>query len=200
MSVSMPIFFDSRENDTLGVVLMFLLVGVGVGCIIFSGFIGAAWEFISQKPCRTDMSTAEYIKQRQRKFDPIKALCVTIGIVLCIICCLPCVIFTDDLGPVLLFVIVAIGVFLIVYPNIVSSGYKMLVDMGSTSKEYNIEVPLKYKSKTAETVMTMYWPTVTCIYLIASFLTFRWGLTWLIWVIAGVFHKVVEINCLESED
>ena len=65
--------------------------------------------------------------------------------------------------------------------------------------EQNIK-PVRYRNKTAQTIVEIYWPVVTCIYLIVSFITFNWGLTWIIWPIAGVLHRVVVINCREDED
>lgn len=41
-------------------------------------------------------------------------------------------------------------------------------------------------------VLSVYWQTVTCIYLCWSFLTFRWWITWIIWPLAGVLHTVLK--------
>jgi predicted PurR-regulated permease PerM len=40
--------------------------------------------------------------------------------------------------------------------------------------------------------MGIFWPTVTCLYLIISFITFDWGRTWLIWLVAGVIHTLIK--------
>ena len=40
--------------------------------------------------------------------------------------------------------------------------------------------------------MSVYWPTITCIYLIWSFLTFRWGFTWIIWPIAAIVETLIK--------
>ncbi len=42
--------------------------------------------------------------------------------------------------------------------------------------------------------MSVYWQTVTCVYLIWSFLTFNWFSSWIIWPIAAIIHKVIESN------
>ncbi|MCR5178512.1 MAG: permease prefix domain 1-containing protein [Lachnospiraceae bacterium] len=44
----------------------------------------------------------------------------------------------------------------------------------------------------SNTVLSVYWPTVTCIYLCWSFLTFRWWITWIIWPLAAVLHSVLK--------
>ncbi len=51
----------------------------------------------------------------------------------------------------------------------------------------------KYTSKTAALIMSVYWSTITCVYLIWSFATFHWHYTWIIWPVAGVVHKILSI-------
>ncbi|MBR5116296.1 MAG: hypothetical protein IK096_04445 [Lachnospiraceae bacterium] len=41
-------------------------------------------------------------------------------------------------------------------------------------------------------ILSVYWQTVTCIYLCWSFLTFRWWITWIIWPLAAVLHSVLK--------
>lgn len=40
--------------------------------------------------------------------------------------------------------------------------------------------------------MSVYWPTITCIYLSWSFLTYDWHITWIIWVIAAVIEMYIK--------
>lgn len=48
-------------------------------------------------------------------------------------------------------------------------------------------------SRVAQDILSLFWPTVTCIYLIWSFLTFRWYISWIIWPIAAVIERVVRM-------
>ena len=41
-------------------------------------------------------------------------------------------------------------------------------------------------------VLSVFWPTVTCLYLCWSFLTFKWWLTWIIWPLAAILHSVLK--------
>ena len=45
----------------------------------------------------------------------------------------------------------------------------------------------------------VFWQTITCIYLIWSFLTFDWHITWIIWPVAGVLHKILNLVLIEEE-
>jgi hypothetical protein len=51
-----------------------------------------------------------------------------------------------------------------------------------------------YENPRLNNLMSVYWPTITCIYLSYSFLTFNWGSSWLIWPIAGIVHSVIRKN------
>ncbi|MCR5655319.1 MAG: permease prefix domain 1-containing protein [Lachnospiraceae bacterium] len=204
ISPTLPIMFDAGNLENVGAAMMFVVVALGVGSIVFSSFLDADWKFLEKELCRIDINTANYVKEKRKSFESVRALCITIGVVLCVICWVPCIVSPGNIGPIMLFVLVGIGVFLIVYANKISSGFDMLMrlnDVETISGNYIMpeQKPVKYKNKTAETIVAVYWPTVTCLYLIISFLTFQWHLTWIIWPIAGVAHRAVVINCREDE-
>ncbi len=123
---------------------------------------------------------------------------------------------SGSLGGALLFLFVAVGVFFIVFSSIVKGSYEDLFKAaGRKNKNAKKSADAKgeeevsgsgniytasdddysekiYVSKTAEVVMEVFWPTVTCIYLCWSFLTFGWFITWVIWPIAAVAHVALE--------
>ena len=43
--------------------------------------------------------------------------------------------------------------------------------------------------------MSVYWPTVTCVYLIISFLTFAWAISWIIWPVAALINTLINNLC-----
>ena len=211
ISVSFVILMSPNKSSVLtGVAMMMFSIAIGVGLLVYSSFVDHEWKFMKRESCSIDMNTAAYVKDKKRGFEPVRAFCVAIGVVLCVICWTPNILIPfryEPLGAGLMFLLIGFGVFLIVYPNSIASGFDRILNVNEAttiSGQYahgNAYVkPTKYKSKTAQTVVEVYWPTVTCLYLIISFLTFRWDLTWIIWVIAGVFHRVVVINCTDDED
>ena len=207
VSIACPIIGVYREN--LAVAMMFILIALGVGLIVFSSFVDSEWRFIRTEPCRIDMNTAAYVKEKRKNFEPVRALCITLGVVLCIISWVPCLfdkVFTDTVGPALIFVMVGIGVFLMVYSSNVAGGFNRLLAVNDSeplpdgSMRIKRESRYRYTSKGGEMVMKVYWPTVTCIYLAVSFLTFQWHMTWIIWPIAAVARRILMTFCVEYED
>ena len=43
-------------------------------------------------------------------------------------------------------------------------------------------------------LMNLYWIVVTTVYLAVSFLTFAWGITWIIWPLAGLLSAIIRTS------
>ncbi len=206
-SVACPIL-NIGTYGMMGVAMMFLCIALGVGLIVAGSLIGSDWKFIKTELCRLDMATCNYVKERRRSFEPVRTLCMAIGVILCIICWVPNMLYVSigsNLAPALMFIFIGFGVLLIIYSSGVQKSFGTLLnlnDINTISGSYTEREnkPVKYKNKTAETIATIYWPVCTSLYLIISFLTFRWDITWIIWPIAGVMHNAVMINCRADED
>ncbi|MDD6193911.1 MAG: hypothetical protein PUB19_03310 [Lachnospiraceae bacterium] len=54
-------------------------------------------------------------------------------------------------------------------------------------------------NKVLDAVMSVYWPTITCLYLIYSFITFDWHISWIIWPIAAVVRGLIVGIFFEEE-
>ena len=210
ISVGFMLIMIPDRQIYVGICTMMISIAVGVGFIIFSSFVDHEWKFINHELCSIDLNTASYIKDKKRSFETVRAFCVSLGVVLCIACWTPNILIPvryEPLGAGIMFLLAGIGVFLIVYPNSIASGFDRILNVnekntisGQYANGSTYEKPTRYKNKTCENIASLYWPTVTCVYLILSFLTFRWEATWIIWVIAGVFHRVVMINCVADEN
>lgn len=202
--------------DGIGVSIMFTFIAIGVILFIYSSTLMKKWEFIEKQACSMSIATSEYVKEAETAFTPKYALMLSIGVALCIISFLPTVlldeledligggIHLDDIGGASLFVFVAVGVMFIVYAgNVKGSFEKLFKATGRMGKNaygsgnvYTDSVDgkneKKYISPTAELIIDVFWPTITCIYLIWSFLSFRWYITWVIWPIAAVLDAVLK--------
>ncbi len=49
-----------------------------------------------------------------------------------------------------------------------------------------------YGTPARNTVMSVFWPTVSCLYLCWSFLSFDWHITWIIWPTAAVIFALLK--------
>ena len=217
MSVIPPIIIDALDadiNDSVGAAGFFAMVAIGVVLIVASNIMNSKWDYLNKELCMLDYSAKEYVKEKSDRHRVVHAISVSVGVALFILSVVPAAILSeieidglavslDNLGGAALFVFVAIGVFLIVRSSTVKSGYEKLIGLedrtsvrGKITKTASSK-EVQYISESAEIVMSVYWTTVTCIYLSWSFLTFNWGFTWIIWPIAAIIHTVLE-NALKK--
>ncbi len=190
-------------NETYGVVGMFGCIIVAVALFIYSGSMGKDYVYLTKEACRIDLATADMVRQKSREFRSTRTWMLTVGVVLCAFCWVPSAAASDsDIMPVTLFGLVGLGVFLMVYSGIIVRGYEAIMnvnDRKTVSGHYADEETVHYVSRFAEAIMSVYWLTITCIYLMVSFLTFEWGLTWIIWPVAAILHVLLK-SVLTTEE
>lgn len=197
-----PIFceyipFTHASDDiagAIGVTILFLCIAVAVGFFIFSGSISSKWSYLKQEPYCIDFETANWVNERKESYRPTHSMLLTIGIMLCILCAVPAIIldslntksdFVDSLSGGLVLVFIAIGVFMIVFTNMKKSSFDKLLSLNGAQTMGGNFVPsqngkVHYENPVVAAIMSVYWSTVTCIYLCWSFITFDWGITWII--------------------
>lgn len=181
---------------------MFLMIATAVGLFMYSSFVMGKWKFLKEKQCSVDFATAEYVHNRRESFRVTHAMMITIGVILCILSVLPIMIvgslfsWSSGFGVVLMFVFIGIGVFLFVAAGNVSAGMTTILSLNKSGTMGGCFVPsqkqVSYKNEKISEMMSLYWPTVTCIYLCWSFLSFDWHITWIIWVIAALVQQLIR--------
>lgn len=192
----------NRYGAFFGVCYMFLAIAAAVGLFMFSGFSMGKWKFLKEQPCSVDFATADYVHNRREGFRVTHAMMITIGVILCVLSVLPMMalefMFSADpvIGVVLMFVFIGIGVFLIVAAANVNAGFTTILSLNKRDTVGGSFVPsqkqVAYKSEAVSNIMSVYWPTVTCIYLCWSFLSFDWHITWIVWVIAALVQRLIR--------
>lgn len=201
-----------RLNEMIGVSIMMGMIALAVGIFVMSSATHSKWKYIKREALQLDYQSTQDIKAEKERYAGVRALFLSVGVILCVICWLPVAIVSEvvpeKIGAVnievlvatSLFMLVGLGVFLIVSSAIKSNAYKTLLNLNGTetvSGTYS-DNP-QYTSTFVANMMQVYWSTVTCLYLIWSFLTFEWGKTWIIWVIAAIVEKIIRINCTRKE-
>ena len=212
--------------DAFAPLSMFITVMAGVGLIIYGNHMKRKWKFIHKENCSLSMEATKYVTAEEDRYDGTYVAETIIGIICCASAWIPAVIFDeflsipDELSGVFFFLLIAIGVFLLIHSSLCKKGYKNLLKLnkkgtmkanykagaesdGETAGDFSDKTvgetkkETKYISPLAEFFMDVYWPTAICLYLCASFITFRWGITWIIWPAAGILHGVFRKNLTE---
>lgn len=204
------ILFDSLEASgfllTGGLLFMFACIAAGVGLLVFNSVIDSKWHDIRKIPFRIDYMTASEIYDQKEEYRVKHALFKAIGIILIVISFVPAAVI-DELrlpevienvvGGSSLLILVGIGVLMLIYTSGRNSTYDEILRMNDRSTIAGSYVPesdetITYSNETLAEVMSVYWHTVTCIYLIWSFLTFHWWITWIIWPVAAIIRGLIN--------
>jgi len=199
LSPALPIIFDmifgsSRLSD-LGAIPMFFTVAIAVGILIYSHSITKDFAFLNNECLDTEYGVDGMVKDKKKHHQSGHITQLIVGIGLCIISFVPAIAadiisqkeFFDNLSSLMLFICVSAGVFLIIRTSIINDGYETLLEEDDYSRRKKLD-----NNKT-DTVMQIYWSIVTALYLGYNFITSNWGISWIIWPIAGVLSPVVKL-------
>lgn len=196
---------DNDASAGLGTVCMFLMIAAGVGLCVFENIKMSKWDFLKTEPYQISAETATQIYQESESYRSTSALLTAVGIILILLCVLPVSILgylnisesLTSFGAAVMFYFIGTGVLILVSTNGREKAYKEILSLNSQSTIAGSYVPKnakgeQYNSKELTAIMSLYWPTITCLYLIWSFLTFQWGHTWIIWPVAGIIHLLIK--------
>lgn len=89
------------------------------------------------------------------------------------------------LGVVILLVMISIAANIFVRAGIKWESYQKLLEEGDYTRAQ--------KDKVLEAISSVYWLSVTAIYLIYSFISFNWHISWVIWPVAGVIFAIINV-------
>lgn len=193
-----PILFSTViGNDVAGVFTMFLLIAAGVLLCIFSNYQLEDLSFLKTENCTLEEETQKYLKEQKHNNLKYYQFLVAAGVLLCTASIFPPMIMTkhSEISAALLFVFVAAGVFLIVFASTIQNSYKILLNI-----ESNYVPEQKPCNKKIEKINSVYWQTVCCIYLVFSFITHRWDVSWLIWPVGAVVYALLKVVFTGDDD
>lgn len=197
------IFCDALEVDRyenllvgIGACIMFALVAAAVVLFVLAGGVAKDWK---EGNFRLDEEAEQYVQKEKRKKSGVFQLFIAVGIAVCVLSVVPPIIVDsldikdpwEELSGGMFLILVAIGVLMIVYGAIKKENYDRMLHLGEHGIE-NVKYETVYKNPFVDTFMSVYWNTVTCVYLCWSFLTFDWHISWIVWPIAAVLYNILK--------
>ena len=174
----------------IGLVVLLVLVAIAVAVFITTGMRLSKYEYMEKEWLEIPEDVIRMVADEKENFAVTFRYSITIGVVLCIVGVIPLVtlsIFTQEalflvIGVCVLLIFVAVGVFLIIHAGMIHASYDKLLQTGDYT-------PGKKK---AEKLSGAYWSIVVAIYLGYSFLTGNWGISWIIFPVAGVLFGAIS--------
>lgn len=156
-------------------------------------YIGNVSELINEYSKDKD---AVEMKRSVEKHKARQAMLLSVAVALYIMCVIPVIVSSEFgneiIGICMMFIMIAVATGLIIY-------------RAATAKLYTVEgaptvVPFvepmskeaKKRSIIRKNTMSALWTLVVAVYLLVSFLTGAWHITWIIFLIAGAASKLIE--------
>lgn len=194
-----PILFDSNGSAAL----MFIMIAIGVVCMVLQKSFLSNWSFFNDSPVGLDISTASYVKEERKRRTTGLLTIRTIGLLLIVLCFTPAIIYDGDEVAALLFIMIGSGLICLTYAAGMEKAYNRLLGLNpmNTVGGYYSKGSgrIVYNNKELAAIMSIYWPLATCIYLAISFLTFMWWITWIVFPVAAIINKYIEERFGERE-
>ena len=175
----------------IGISALLILIAAAVALFIIEGFKLEKFNYLDKEPIELSPSDKDEIKKIKAEFEPKWRSSIVIGVILFITSVVPIILYgvsdykNTAYAAVTMLCFIAVGVFIIVYRSIVLGCYNKLLEEGDYTREKK-----ESRNKNA-LISSIYWSVVLAIYLLWSFLTFKWHFTWIIWPVAAVLYGVL---------
>ncbi len=178
----------------LGVIILLLMVAAAVGIFIYSSLKMERFSYMEKGDFDLAYGVSGIVAERAAEFEKPFAVSLTARVILCILSAVPLLIaasveaedYIVVLMVALLLIIVSGAVYLFVSQGMIKSGHDMLLKKGE------FDLVERELNKRSTKFAGIYWPCVTAVYLLISFLTSRWEITWVIWPVAALVFAAIS--------
>ena len=120
------------------------------------------------------------------------ALLTAVAVMLYILCIVPPILTQDDVvGPILMFVMIALATGLLIYNHMTAPKYQKQQD--TLVEEFREWSSQNSRDKQIfKAISSALWSLATVVYILVSFATMAWPVTWVIFLIAGAVNAVIK--------
>ena len=116
---------------------------------------------------------------------------MAVAIALYILCPVPVILIQNEMGVMALFLFVAVATALLIYNGVTRERYVKADDtMVEDFKEWKHHG--RQKNKAAEAIVGSFWLIAVCVYIVVSFMTGAWHITWIIFLIAAAISSLIR--------
>ncbi|MFI3202114.1 MAG: helix-turn-helix transcriptional regulator [Eubacteriales bacterium] len=203
--ISLNALFEHSPYENIayavGIGFIFVCIVSAILLFIYSENLITEYRYISKGEFELSYNVEGIIKEQQKSYQTLRTRNRMINVGLLILSPSPLIIcgllFDVDaiygLMVVFLLTVVAVAIFRMIYSEGIGECYEMLLLEG----DYNIHRSKNRKKK--DIVVGIYWSISVVIYLLWSFLTYDWHITWIVWPIAGLLSSVLNLLWLKEE-
>ena len=183
--------------SAIGLTVFFAFILCAVPIFIYCGFKNQPYEFLDKNiPFELEYGVKGLVTEKKNAFRPTYIAYNIIASCVCIFSVVPLVLLSFSENEVLvaaalalLMIIAGIGAGMFIVAGTQNASMQKLLKEGDfTEKE-------KKRTSVKEVVGFCYWGLLTSIYLVWSFLTNHWYISWVVFAIGGVLFPIVMCVC-----
>ncbi len=179
----------------LGLTVLFLLVGAAVALFIVNGMQLSEFSYLDKECIALGYGVKGIVEKKRDAYSKKFVASLTVAVLFCMFSVVPLIVFgaleAEEMVLVActaeILVICSVAVAVIVRISYISGSHQRLLQTGEFSREQ------KRSRVKNEALETAYWSLMTALYLIVSFLTGAWHITWVIWPIAGCVYPLLQL-------
>lgn len=186
-------FFSEDIAGGLGVIILLLFVAAGAGILIFHGMKLDKYEYLEKENIRISEETRRLVSAKKEAFAPTYQKSVVAGVLICICSTIPLflsVFFVNDntedfiaiCSICVLLVIVSGGVYCFIRFGTIQGSYDKILEEGDYTRSK------KTINQSISLFSWIYWCLVAAIYVGVSLATHLWGISWIIFPVAGILY------------
>lgn len=188
---SLPI--SETTAYAIGIMILIALIVAAVALFIPCGIASSRYDYLKQENLDTAYGVDGMVREQKNAYTPHYIRGITIGVALCIISVIPEVItemipenqeapYADAAAIAFLLLLVGAGVYCLVNVAIIWDSFNVLLESGDYTRG---------EKAVQSRISSIYWGIATALYLLISFITMEWSITWIIWPIAGILYGVI---------
>lgn len=177
----------------LGLLMLFGCIAIAVALFLYSDSCMSGNEYLKEGNFILDDGVGIYVENEKKGKRQLFSTLRIAGVILCICSVMPLLGFSFlDNGFIsiitvcLLLLLVGMGAALLSCAGKMEESYQILM------KEEDFKRDVRKKKKQKERLSSVYWCMITAVYLGWSFWSRSWGITWIIWPVAGVLYGAVS--------
>ena len=177
----------------IGIVVILFIVGTAVIMFICLGSELSKFDYMEKEPINLSEAARKMLEGEKAEAQPSYTKHNALGVALCILGAVSTLIGAFTEHEMLLMVgisgtllLVALGVYSFATAGVQWGAMQKMLEEGDYSRVN------KTSGKKLEAISGAYWPLVTAVYLIYSFATHDWHISWVIWPAAAIVFGVIE--------
>lgn len=177
----------------IGLAILLIIVLIAVVPIILNSMRLSKYEYLEKEEITLLYGVRGIVEKKKEEYEETYRQGIVIGVVLCIAGVIPLVLagvlgandFVAAIFVCVLLCLIALAVHFFVGRGLVRESFTKLLQEGDYTAD------MKRGGKVVEKIAGVYWGLVTAGYLAWSFLGNAWGISWVVWPVAGVLFGAI---------